>query len=247
MAFHWNWCSHAGIARPQNQDYAGIAVGEDFIFAVVADGVFSRPRSGQLAQALVSTLVDYAAAKREIPKSSDVLQWTNDAFQNLKCDREPKSSTSFLATVFVRDQLLFSVHAGDCRVGVLDFNLDVEWKTPVHSVATAIQNLSEAEICSHPARNQLTRTFGTKRFCIPEVIKLECDYKNGAILATDGYWAEIPVDRQKTIFSSERQEKYDFKDDASRLSIRWDESPIIEIAVKENLYIRKLEKKTVCL
>jgi serine/threonine protein phosphatase PrpC len=247
MAFHWNWCSHVGIARPENQDYAGIALGEDFIFAVVADGVFSRPRSGKLAQDLVSTLVDCAAAKNRIPESSDVLQWTEDAFQKLKRDREPKSSTSFLAAVFVREQLLFSVHAGDCRAGVLDSNLDVEWKTPVHSVATAIKTLSEAEICSHPARNQLTRTFGTKRFCIPEVIRLGCDYKNGAILATDGYWAEIPKNLQKIIFSSDRQEKYDFKDDVSRLSIQWDESPTIETAEQENLYTKKFPIKTVRL
>lgn len=245
MAFHWKWCSHAGIARPENQDYAGVAVGDEFIFAVVADGVSSRPRSGQLARSLVSTLVDYAAAKGKTPESSDVLRWTEDAFKKLKREREPKSSTSFLAAVFCRDKLLFSVHAGDCRVGVLDFNLDVEWKTPVHSLATAINNLSEAEICSHPARNQLTRTFGTKRFCIPELIKLECGYKNGALLATDGYWAEIPRDLQKIILSSEWQRKYDFKDDVSHLSIRWEDSPIFEVAKQENLYVKKLAEKTI--
>jgi len=238
MSFNWNWCSSKGRSRPENQDCAGIALGGSFLVAVVADGVFSRPRSGELAKALVSNLVNRVVAREHPPESDEVRQWIEDAFHELKSERAPKSSSSFIVATFARDQLLFTVHAGDCRVGTLTPQSDVYWRTPVHSVATAFQALPESELCVHPARNQLTRTFGTKRCCTPEILDFRCAYPGGAVLATDGYWAELPTEFQKEIFSTAWKDQREFEDDVSRLTINWGALPGKRTNASENLYVR---------
>lgn len=238
MTFHWNWCSHTGVTRDENQDHAGIALGDDFLFAVVADGVFSRPNSGDLARALVSGLVDRAIDLDHPPSSAEVMQWVVDAHHKMRTGRPPKSAASFLATVFSRERLQFAVHAGDCRAGIQDEFSEIVWKTPVHSLATALRSLPEDELRTHKARNQLTRTFSTKRFCVPEVTELGCAYEGGAALVTDGYWAGLPLCVQQRHFASGWDTGVTCDDDVSRLAIRWKDARPSRSGGEDNLYIK---------
>jgi len=240
MNYHWNWFSYTGNDRPENQDYAGIAVVPNFLFAIIADGVFSNQKSGELAKDLVHILVDRAISQEKVPSSGDVQHWIKDAFRDLKREKDPKSSTSFLAATFSRDRILHTVHAGDCRVGMLNSEGGIVWRTRVHSLANALHALPEDELRIHPARNQLTRTFGTKRLCIAETTELHCEYPGGAALVTDGFWAGLPIELQKTAFSSAWKDKEIFDDDVTRLSVQWTDYPVIRTAPAESLYVREL-------
>ncbi|ATQ73631.1 hypothetical protein CR152_03240 [Massilia violaceinigra] len=238
MTFHWNWRSNIGIERHENQDCAGIALGEDYLFAVIADGVFSRPRSGDLARALVTVLVDRAFGLRYQPDSSDVEQWVEDAYHRLRDVRAPRSAASFLAAVFSPQKLLFAVHAGDCRAGIQDKESRIEWKTPVHCLATALEPLSEEELRIHEARNQLTRTFRTKGSCDPQVTELGDEYSHGAALVTDGFWAGLPTSMQSDFFCIDWMPDLNFDDDVSRLAIRWEEASPARTGCADNFYVR---------
>jgi serine/threonine protein phosphatase PrpC len=238
MTFHWNWCSHTGVAREENQDHAGIALSDDFLFAVVADGVFSRPQSGNLARALVANLVDRAIGLDHQPGSAEVVAWVADAHLKMKTGRAPKSAVSFLATVFFRERLQFAVHAGDCRVGIQDSISGIAWKTPVHSLATALRPLPEDELRTHKARNQLTRTFNTKRFCVPEITEFDCAYDGGVVLVTDGYWAGLPLHIQQKYFASTWGADVTCDDDVSRLAIRWENTSPLRLGGQDNLYVK---------
>lgn len=238
MAFHWNWFSKTGSARSQNQDFAGIAIHEGFLFAVIADGVSSRQGSGELARKLVFFLVNRAIELDHQPSGLEVGQWVVAAFDELKMERKPKISTSFLAACFSRDQLLFAVHAGDCRVGVKDENHGVVWKTSVHSLATATKPLSEAELIRHPVRNQITRSFNTWRLSEFEVTELCCGYGKGAALVTDGFWAGMSAEFQCRTFATPCQFDVACDDDVSRLSIRWEPGGTTGVAAAKNLYVR---------
>lgn len=239
MTFHWSWHSTKGLERTENQDFAGITCGEDFLVAVIADGVFSRPRSGELARDFVHCVIDRAAFVRTSPKIQDVLEWVRDTFDELKCQTKPKSSISFLIACFSPTHLLFTIHAGDCRVGLASDVTQVVWKNKVHSLATAIESLTEDALREHPARNQLTRTFGTKRFIEPEVTEINCEYAVGAILASDGFWAGLPPRDQEGAFVSDWVVAKASDDDVSRLLIQWANDDRYMERTAHNLHVVK--------
>jgi serine/threonine protein phosphatase PrpC len=238
MRFHWNWWSEKGRERDENQDFAGIAYGSASLFAVLADGVFSRPESGELARNFVCRLVDRAASVSAPLNRELVLQWIKEIFLELKCSKKPKSSISFLVAYFSPQRLLFSIHAGDCRAGLIDKAKNIVWKNQVHSLATATVLLTEDELKEHPARNQLTRTFGTKRFIHPELTEIDCEYQEGAVLATDGFWATIPIEEQNDLLKK-KITTYKGEDDASLLVIKWGNGIPADEYLAQNLYIRE--------
>jgi serine/threonine protein phosphatase PrpC len=237
MTFHWHWHSQLGSARFENQDYAAIAMHTDFLFAVVADGVFCRPRSGELARQLTHCLIDRAITIDRHPTALEVRHWLSEAFQHLSDPRAPQSSTSFIAACFSPERLLFAVHAGDCRLGVQSES-GGDWKTSVHSLANATRTLTDAELRVHPARNQLTRTFNTKRYSEPELTELGCGYVLGAVLATDGFWAELPIDAQRLAYTPAWQADVTCEDDISRLLIHWEPGQPSRTEASINLHIR---------
>jgi serine/threonine protein phosphatase PrpC len=170
-------------------------------------------------------------------ESDDVTRWIETAFQQLKEARSPKKSVSFLVAAFKRSQLLFTVHAGDCRAGV-KHEAGPSWKTTVHSLATALQSVTEAELVAHPLRNQLTRVFNNKRYCEPEITELQCECVGGAILVTDGYWAGLPKEDQRINFTSGWQTDAVCDDDVSRLFIEWRSGEPAMRHESHNLYLR---------
>lgn len=238
MGFQWAWVSKAGIVRNENQDYAGILLHDEFLFAVIADGVSSKEKSGELAAKFTTVLVDRAATLDRPPTGDEVAQWVLDAFHQFRRRETVLASVAFLAACFSHEQINFTVHAGDCRIGVRNEHDQVEWKTPVHSLATAIKQLDDNDLRSHPARNQLTRTFGNKRFKEPEIIQLNHEYVGGAALATDGFWACLPIEAQQNAFNAVWHCDESCEDDTSRLLIRPVEEQSENICFGENLYVR---------
>jgi serine/threonine protein phosphatase PrpC len=240
MTFHWNWCTKAGTSRKENQDYGGIAAHEDFLLAVVTDGVSSRPRSGELARDLVHFLIDRAEKFIGLPTSEQVCQWIKDAFHALKTEQAAKSSTSVVVACFSQEQVLFAVHAGDCRIGVPDDVNGFSWKNQVHSLANGIKELEESELRKHPARSKLTRAFGTKRFVELEVTNLNCFFENGAALVTDGFWAGLPIQEQNCQENPSWKEELNCDDDISRLIVQWKRGEFFEPEAAENFYFKKI-------
>lgn len=119
MRFHWNWWSEKGWERSENQDFAGIAYGGESLLAVLADGVFSRPGSGELAKNFACRLVDHAVEAGVPLDPERILQWIKEIYAELRCPRTPKRAISFLVAVFSANRLVFLVHAGDCRAGLI--------------------------------------------------------------------------------------------------------------------------------
>lgn len=239
MAFHWDWCSQKGKARTENQDFAGVAYDNRFLFAVIADGVFSRPRSGELAQKLVHRLVDRAIEMDGDVDVQVVKKWIEDVFYELKDEKSAKSSASFLAAGFLEHKLVFVVHAGDCRVGTKNEKKQVVWKNHVHSLATAIEPLSELALCAHPARNQLTRIFSTKRYVEPDITELDHECLDGAVLVSDGFWAGLPMRTHEVAFNTDWTSSEACDDDASRLLIEWKPDLNFENKAAANFYVRR--------
>lgn len=225
MGFIWHWFTKAGSARQENQDYAGIAQRGDSLFAIIADGVSSCPDSGPLACALTRYLVDLVIANDHPPTSANITCYLKEAFISLKQSCSPNASAAFLAAYFSADKLMYAIHAGDCRIGLQSNEGLITWKTEVHSLANATNPLEEDSLRVHPARNQLTRSFSTRRYKVPDITTLACEYAEGAALATDGFWAGLPVQDQPAACSEDWAGPHDNEDDASRLIIKWSHSP----------------------
>ncbi len=239
MGFIWHWFTKAGSVRQDNQDYAGIAQWGDSLFAVITDGVSSRSDSGPLACALTQYLVDLVIANAHPPTSADLTFYVQEAFERLKQSCSPNASAAFLAAYFSADKLMYAIHAGDCRIGLQSDEGPITWKTEVHSLANATAPLAEESLRGHPARNQLTRSFGTRRYKVPEITTLVCEYAEGATLATDGFWAGLPVQDQHAACGRDWTGPHDNEDDVSRLVIRWNRSPQTWLEDSPGIYVKR--------
>lgn len=240
MGFTWTWRTKAGIDRQENQDFAGIAELGNSLLAIISDGVSSRSNSAQLTRALTQHLVDELIANHDRPPTiEDVACYLKNAFTSLKQSCSPNASAAFLVAYFYEDRLMYVLHAGDCRIGVRSNEKKIDWKTEVHSLANAIAPLTEESLRAHPARNQLTRSFSLKRLKAPEVSRLACEYLDGAILATDGFWAGLPLQNQSAAFSEDWQDPSDNQDDISHLIIRWGSSPTPKFEEGSGIYVKR--------
>lgn len=239
MGFIWHWFTKAGSTRHENQDYSGIAQWGDSLFAIITDGVSSCPDSGHLACALTRYLVDQVIANDDPPTSADITCYLKEGFTSLKQSCSPNASAAFLAAYFSADKLMYTVHAGDCRIGLKSDEGPIAWMTEVHSLANAITPLEEDSLRVHPARNQLTRSFGTRRYKAPDITTLACEYVEGVALATDGFWAGLPVHNQHAAFSEDWAGPHDNEDDVSRLIIRWSHSTQTWAEDSAGIYVKR--------
>lgn len=136
---------------------------------------------------------------------------------------------------------MYSVHAGDCRIGMPSEDGMISWMTDVHSLANATVNLDEESLRGHPARNQLTRSFGLKRYKPPEMTEFTCECVGGAVLATDGFWAELPVGAQRAACRLDWEGPFENEDDTSRLIIGWGPASTQNTGSNSRIYVRGLE------
>lgn len=128
MGFIWHWFTTAGSARQENQDYAGIAHWENSLFAVIVDGVSSHPESANLARALTQHLVDLVIANARTPTSADITCYVKETFERLKHSGAPDASAAFLAAYFSANKLMYTIHAGDCRIGLQSNERPITWR-----------------------------------------------------------------------------------------------------------------------
>ncbi|MDR7009325.1 hypothetical protein [Paraburkholderia strydomiana] len=93
----------------------------------------------------------------------------------------------------------------------------MEWKTPVHSLATALGPVDEKALANAEGINQLTRSFATRRFCEPELQQWHLPIPNSAVLGTDGFWAAMTPTAQSQACGQQGETQMRAEEDSSML------------------------------
>lgn len=213
------WYSRQGNLTPDNRDYCGISEAGGTTLCVLADGATGCPAGGDLAKALVCLLLD-GFLRLSPPATIDgMVGLLGEAHAGLR-RKHPADSAGYIIALMGKGPTVTTLHAGDCRLGRLANQGSIQWLTPVHVLANAIQDLDEPALRLSPGRRLLTRSFRAKRFQTPACAIHEFDERDrGLLIASDGFWADLPENKQLEILHGICTGKLTSPDDVSCLSL----------------------------
>jgi serine/threonine protein phosphatase PrpC len=109
----------------------------------------------------------------------------------------PAGRLSFLVLLNFGNDKIFTLHVGDCRLGLIHDNQYIEWLSRPHTLANAIGEVEDVVLAEHDDRHILTRSFRTGRQCEIEINQYAINKGDQLLIATDGYWAELEPSQQQ--------------------------------------------------
>gem|GEM_PF-442651 len=211
------WHSRQGNLTPDNRDYCGISKADGTTLCVFADGATGCPAGGDLAKTLVCRLLEGFLRLSQPASIDGMVGLLLEAHADLR-RKHPADSASYIIALMGEGPTVTTLHAGDCRLGRLTNQGSIRWLTPVHTLANAIQELDERALRLSPDRHLLTRSFRAKRFQIPDCVIHEFDERDrGLLIASDGFWADLPEDEQLELLQGIPTGKLSSPDDVSCL------------------------------
>ena len=211
------WYSVKGQKTPDNRDVFAYGRKQDDALYIIADGATSKVQSGLMAKALCSRVIDTFKQTSSNPIEcllSRLPEWQVELRRLY-----PVAAVSYLIARVQANNLIQTLHAGDCRLGFAPIASPerIDWKTSIHSLANAIQPLPEEQLCNHARRHSLTRTFNSRRYIKPEYQEHLWQEGTALVIATDGFWAELSTAEQCQQLSDYSAAVQQTKDDCSFL------------------------------
>ena len=92
---------------------------------------------------------------------------------------------------------LHAIHAGDCRLGQVGSGNKIKWLSRPHTLANAVESISDECLAKHESRHTITRSFRPGRICEVEMTPGPMPRHDKLIIATDGYWADLDAEKQQ--------------------------------------------------
>jgi len=217
-----HWHTQAGTLTPDNRDACGHSERTHASLYLIADGSSSHPRSGELATALLAALAQgfnhLPATELNLAQLAEALRQLIASSHKALRDAHPQAACSYLALCLLGDAA-FSIHEGDCCLGLLEPSGEISWLSPAHCVANWQGNLNHAELAHMPSRHRLTRCFSPRRASNPEINHWPHNANQHWLLATDGFWAGLSEQQQQTFLQKGSLPAPPPDDDISCLSI----------------------------
>jgi serine/threonine protein phosphatase PrpC len=195
MFFNAQWLTHKGRVTDDNQDYCGVALRKDAALYLVVDGSSQSSQSGELAHVFIRKIADRFVKQPFLTDAHHVALVINELATNLK-GIYPAGRLSFLVLLHFDNDKIFTLHAGDCRLGLMLGNQCIEWLSRPHTSANAIDEIEDVVLAKLDERHILTRSFRTGRQCEIEINQYDINKGQKFLIATDGYWAELELSQQ---------------------------------------------------
>lgn len=216
------WHTQAGTLTADNRDACAHIEQAHASLYLIADGSSSHPRSGELATTLLAELAQGfnnlpAAELNPEQVAEALLQLIANSHQALG-DAHPQAACSYLVLCLLGDTA-FSIHEGDCCLGLIDPSGKINWLSSAHCAANWQGNLTHAELAHMPSRHSLTRCFSPRRASDPEINHWPHRGNQRWLLATDGFWAGLSPQEQKIFLRDGNLPAPPTDDDISCLSV----------------------------
>lgn len=216
MVFCAEWITYKGAITDDNRDHCSIAVNGDKTLYVVADGSTRGTQSGHLAAEFVKAFADRFMAAPLLISTDNISSFLDELSQGFKT-AYPAGRLSFLVLLDLGSGSVSAFHAGDCRLGRIDSDGTVAWLSRVHTVANAVEQITEERLASHDGRHTLTRSFRPGRKCDVEVSQYQLMPNDRLIMATDGYWADLNHEQRVAFIAKACLSEMPWHDDISCL------------------------------
>lgn len=216
------WHTQAGSHTTDNRDAFVHATQADASLYLIADGSSSHPRSGELAYALLNDLTQgFSRLPTEQLNAEQLansfVQIITNRHQALR-DDFPLAACSYLLLCLHRDAA-FTIHEGDCCLGVIDQDSEINWLSTVHCAPNWQGDLTPAQIARDSTRHRLTRCFSARRTSNPDINFWPARPNQHWLLASDGFWAGLCPRTQQTFLRDGHLPVPPTDDDISCLSV----------------------------
>ena len=183
------WSSRRGRSRKENRDAGGIWQTAIATFALVLDVSDRGPHGVAFAEYWIGQVLK-AVSSAPQPNVNEVIA----AMQHV----HRQARTMYPAEVAAYSGLLlrhdlsegWALSCGDCRVGKESAPGEIEWITPVHTLANLAGDVFTLQHATMPARHTLTRTLRARKFAAPDVQPISVSQGDSWILSTDGHWID---------------------------------------------------------
>ena len=216
------WTTQAGSHTADNRDAFAYATQANVSVYLIADGSSSHPRSGELAQALLNDLIK---GFDQLPTLELNAEQLASAFQQIITTRHQTLRTdyhlaacSYLLLCLLPDTA-FTVHEGDCCLGFIEHDSEINWLSTVHCAPNWRGDLTPAQIAQDSTRHSLTRCFSARRTSNPEINFWPARPNQHWLLASDGFWAGLCPRTQQLFLRDGHLPAPPTDDDISCLSV----------------------------
>lgn len=193
---HFQTYTNSG-SREINEDRYGVAIHENGMCFVVADGLGGHGNGEVAAQLAIDAVcvefVENGYSEEFFENAFKKAQF--EILQEQQRQLAPSKMKTTVVNLVISDNKAYWAHVGDSRLYVFQ-NHRLKLRTLDHSVPQMLvlsKSIKEKEIRNHPDRNRLMRVMGVKgeepRFDVGDPFKLT---KNQVfLLCTDGFWELI--------------------------------------------------------
>lgn len=208
--------SDVGKVRRLNEDCCGYYIGEDYLYALVCDGMGGH-LAGEVASKMAVTIISKYISEnlsRELDKfqAKEVIvrafKKANEDIYNYSCKNDSVMGMGTTATlVMVREGYIIYAHIGDSRAYMI--SKKITQITRDHSYVqelVRIGQITPEEAKHHPRRHYITRAMG-----VEESVKTDAGIKayNGEkiLLCSDGLHGEVDDAQLHMVVSEMSAEK----------------------------------------
>jgi len=216
------WHTQAGRHTADNRDAFAHAAQTNASLYLIADGSSSHPRSGELAHALLN---DLTQGFGQLPTQALNAEQLASALQQIITSRHqtlrgdfPLAACSYLLLCLLPDAA-FTIHEGDCCLGVIDQDSEINWLSAVHCAPNWQGDLTPAQIARDSSRHSLTRCFSARRTSNPDINFWPARPNQHWLLASDGFWAGLCPQTQQIFLRGGQLPAPPTDDDISCLSV----------------------------
>lgn len=199
-----NCHTQAGRHTADNRDAFAHTAHANASLYLIAYGSSSHPRSGELAHALLNDLTQGFGQLPTQELNAELLagalqQIITSRHQTLRSDF-PLGACSYLLLCLLRDAA-FTIHEGDCCLGVIDQDGEINWLSAVHCAPNWQGDLTPAQIAQDSSPHSLPRCFSARRTSNPDINFWPARPNQHWFLASDGFWAGLCPQTQQIFFA----------------------------------------------
>lgn len=195
MVYSPKWITQKGKLTQENRDFCAVALCGNKAIYVVVDGSTKGSQSGVLACEYSKALADQFVINAGFDTAAQLSALVNalsDKFKTIY----PEGRLSFLVLLDAGNAAFYAIHAGDCRLGQVGLGNKIEWLSRPHTLANAVEDISDECLAKHESRHTITRSFRPGRICEVEITPGPMPRQDKLIIATDGYWADLDTEKQ---------------------------------------------------
>lgn len=209
-----------GQVRENNEDNIDLWTGEQFVLAVVADGMGGAAAGEQASRIAVETIqnglslqepndaLERVAYDALTDRLREVIQDANlSIMQRAQKDPEMRGMGTTVTLAFVRGTEVIIAHVGDSRAYHVSYDGEITQITSDHSFVEALfaaGHITREQAEEHPMRNVLYRALGQTEDVDVDVYKSRIHVGDRLVLCSDGLTRHVkPTEIARVVLSND--------------------------------------------